>query len=339
MNEVSLMFAVEAEQLLLAGMPEEAIELCNQGLEAYPKYTAAISVLARAYATLGNKEEADNIINSIKEHLPANVFKNIKEAYNEFDSSFANIDSPSIDAQSPQEEIANFIDDDEPIVSLELETSPILTVDSNQNSDSKNDSDFDSDNIEEIEQEIIPVQEYNEIGSEFIEAQKNVESDDKISNENVDETSNAVTEYGLDYGNIIESKYEIAKSNNFDEIKASNLSIIPGLNGLAAKSRTAIFSSNEPVHREKVIKIVRKQSDFMNIITSLNRAEVIKPDYTPKNDRHKSSVVVTETIASILVQQGAFSEAKAAYLELSAKYPDKKKEFKKKIAEIDSKLK
>ena len=70
MEEISLLFAVEAEQYLLAGMIEEAIELCVKGIQAYPGYAAGYSILAMAYRQKGENEKAREAVNSASENQP-----------------------------------------------------------------------------------------------------------------------------------------------------------------------------------------------------------------------------------------------------------------------------
>lgn len=348
MNEISLMFAVEAEQLLLAGLPEEAIELCNQGLELYPNYASAISVLARAYASFGNIQKANQVINSAQEYLPKNIFTNIKESFDKFEIPSSNTFAPANTLDLKVDEIASFIDDSVESDSFLVEEIPILIDDSTPTIDDEFVSSYDIPNDFTVENDISP-ENAIEINNDKL-SDKEETSEFDLTSSSLDEDSEKFE--SIDNNGIfdIETEFEIDKtltSENFikpevsqnDEFRSSNVSIIPGLDRFGLKPSNALFSSNKPARRDKVIKIVRKQSDFMSIISSLNRAEVIKSDYSPKNDRHKVSTVVTETIASILVQQGALSEAKAAYLELSTKHPEKKKEFKKKIAEIDAKLK
>ena len=62
MSDLSPIFALEAEQLLLDNEYEEAIELCNKGIEEYPYYPAAYAVLAQAHFEKDNIEASKNAI-------------------------------------------------------------------------------------------------------------------------------------------------------------------------------------------------------------------------------------------------------------------------------------
>lgn len=67
MEEITVFFAVDAEQYLISGFPQEAIDLCQRGLEAYPDYSAAYTVLARAYKALGEDDKAADILDKAAE--------------------------------------------------------------------------------------------------------------------------------------------------------------------------------------------------------------------------------------------------------------------------------
>lgn len=67
MEEITVFFAVDAEQYLISGFPQEAIDLCRRGLEAYPDYSAAYTVLARAYKAMGEDDKAADILDKAAE--------------------------------------------------------------------------------------------------------------------------------------------------------------------------------------------------------------------------------------------------------------------------------
>ncbi len=80
MSEISVLFAVEAEQLLLTEMYDEAIELCNSGLNVYPEYASAYGIIARALQQLGRSSEATEVINNAVKQFPTNrLLKTIAE--------------------------------------------------------------------------------------------------------------------------------------------------------------------------------------------------------------------------------------------------------------------
>ncbi len=94
-EEITLLFAVEAEQLLLSGFVEEAIDLLKKGIEKFPDYSAANAILAKAYTLLGKDDDANQTINNLKE---TNYFYS-KIGFNSESATILNPDSlaPSID--------------------------------------------------------------------------------------------------------------------------------------------------------------------------------------------------------------------------------------------------
>ncbi len=72
MSEISPLFALHAEELLEKGDPAAAIELCLKGLQEYPDYTSAYSVLARAQKLAGDREEAVKTLRNAEQRFPAN---------------------------------------------------------------------------------------------------------------------------------------------------------------------------------------------------------------------------------------------------------------------------
>jgi hypothetical protein len=77
MDDISPLFALEAEQLMLDGKTDEAIELCNAGLLDYPDYPAAYAVLAQAYLEFEDYEAAKDSIKSGLKFFPNNPKLNL----------------------------------------------------------------------------------------------------------------------------------------------------------------------------------------------------------------------------------------------------------------------
>jgi tetratricopeptide (TPR) repeat protein len=85
MEEINVLFALEAEELLAEGRIDEAISLCERGLEVYPDYAAAVAILAHAYSLGGDSQRSQQVI----EKFAVNIIQNkptknrIKEAHYE----------------------------------------------------------------------------------------------------------------------------------------------------------------------------------------------------------------------------------------------------------------
>lgn len=85
MTNINELFAIEAEELLNSGKIDQAIQLCEKGLEKYPNYSTAYTILAQAYAKKRNSEDKitaimDNIRkSSISNHGAEKVIASIYE--------------------------------------------------------------------------------------------------------------------------------------------------------------------------------------------------------------------------------------------------------------------
>jgi len=72
MDKISLLFAIEAEQLLLAGMTDEAIDLCEDGINAFPDYLAGYVVIIKAFIDTKQIEKASSYLSTALDYFPAN---------------------------------------------------------------------------------------------------------------------------------------------------------------------------------------------------------------------------------------------------------------------------
>lgn len=70
MTSISPTFALKAHTLLEGGQPDEAIFLCEQGLELYPDYATAYAVLAKAYRLTGDIRAAVGSIDRGLQRMP-----------------------------------------------------------------------------------------------------------------------------------------------------------------------------------------------------------------------------------------------------------------------------
>ncbi|MCO5251534.1 MAG: hypothetical protein M9949_08955 [Candidatus Kapabacteria bacterium] len=72
MEDINVLFAIEAEELLAEGRIDEAISLCERGLEVYPDYAAAVAILAHAYSLSGDSQRSQQVI----EKFAVNIIQN-----------------------------------------------------------------------------------------------------------------------------------------------------------------------------------------------------------------------------------------------------------------------
>jgi len=79
MSEISPLFVLEAEQLLLTGHIDEAIELCKEGLSIYPDYTTAKVFLEKAYSLKDQLDKTTTKKNIVDEYEFSQDNKNIEK--------------------------------------------------------------------------------------------------------------------------------------------------------------------------------------------------------------------------------------------------------------------
>ena len=98
MNDISPMFAVEADKLLLSGFPDEAAELCLIGLEAFPDYPTAYTVLAKAYHLTGNENKCAELITAALEKFPTS--KTVQRVRHDFLNSNNIFEQPTSETET-----------------------------------------------------------------------------------------------------------------------------------------------------------------------------------------------------------------------------------------------
>ncbi len=72
MDDISIFFAIEAEELLENGDAAAAADLCRRGIEQYQDYPLAYTVLARAYKSLGDEDSMMAALNEGGQLFPGN---------------------------------------------------------------------------------------------------------------------------------------------------------------------------------------------------------------------------------------------------------------------------
>ncbi len=82
MPDISILFAVKAEELLEQGSVNEAIELCNRGIESYPDYPAAYCILAKAYKGIGDTGSLGKILDTAIAKFPGN--RQVENVYSDY---------------------------------------------------------------------------------------------------------------------------------------------------------------------------------------------------------------------------------------------------------------
>jgi len=120
---IDMLFAVKAEEYLAEGKIDQAIEICQMGLEKFPNYISAYGVLARALYEAGLAEDAEQIIEQAKHISPFSKtiksFENnslsiFNESYNLYkpvhhsESELDNLNDNEVDEENVRKFFADF---------------------------------------------------------------------------------------------------------------------------------------------------------------------------------------------------------------------------------------
>lgn len=73
MSDITPLFALDAEELMLAGNLDDAIDLCKRGLEVYPDYAMGHYIIANSRFLAGEVDDAKGIVASALEIFPENI--------------------------------------------------------------------------------------------------------------------------------------------------------------------------------------------------------------------------------------------------------------------------
>lgn len=70
MEEISPLFAIQAEKALKMNNPQLAVEICKRGLQFFPDYQIGYVLMAEAYEMMGETSERDNLVEQIHQKFP-----------------------------------------------------------------------------------------------------------------------------------------------------------------------------------------------------------------------------------------------------------------------------
>ncbi len=346
--------------MLMAGLAEDAIELCRRGLEQYPDYPAALSVLSRAYRQIGDSEESEKIYSEARKRFSGN--RSVMPKPGEFDKSEENKSSHD---QSGQDEIDEMIN-----TYSETDTEEAYYE-------------------EEESAEPIPEEEYGDLLEEYIEKDTVLEEayhteepikedeDVEIYSDYPDEfeseppeSENAIEESGSEpsepgsgtpekNGRRLMDSFIKQPSPDKPSLRAADPDIIPGLSFLpsdtASRRRSRSHYRPLPGPPEPGFEQPpsgRYTSPFSNAADDLDldalasrlknarieRVEEDRNDDPPSDNEGAMPSVVTETFANILFNQGQIEKAIEAFEKLTEQHPEKSDHYAERIADLQSRM-
>jgi tetratricopeptide (TPR) repeat protein len=247
MLEISPLFAVEAEQLLMAGLIDEAYELCSAGLEEYPHYPSGYQILAKCLIEKNDIEKALNVTKNALTIFPSN--KQIKQLYNDLKEAEEVIDKKELIEKSFNPDYSNS-DISSNIITDDVKIEEIPEILSENIIEQEEDKEL-LEIVEFAESEIdedIKIVEYEELSSEYKDiveiAENNSENFLNENNTDIDSLENNELEDYEAEEEIIHYEDNEFKSQgaflklilheeinqaDFNHLKANNLELIPGL--------------------------------------------------------------------------------------------------------------
>ena len=329
MDELSILFAVNAEEMLNNGDISSAVDLCQQGIVKFPDYPLGYYILAKSYLGLFDYSNAKSIADQALSKFPAN--KLIKNLFDEV--SYIQGESEineTVSIESPTEEIIN---DQLATDEIILESIPDLQETIDQDEQIITD-DITADQPLQIEED-----ESENLSVDITSAEEEIsESNDIITEEPAEivfESAPTVAQhYEQDQENFLKLvvSYE-STEDSLNTLKAANPLLIPGLNYTPLRARSKHINDNMDKHIPVFPDFARHFSD--ELLHHYNRF-----DNTDNTDEDSdlsydpSPMIISDTYASILVAQGAYPEALDIYRELIIKFPDKSEQYTQKINEL-----
>lgn len=346
------LFAVEAEDLLLEGRVIEALELCKNGIEEYPEYPAAYSIMIRCFISLGKIREAEQSI-----HYAKDIFRGNKI----FDKLIIELGNYQI----PEDDFGDG------------EETPILPNENN----SKHYSYFK--HTPKPEEHSIQSEEIPYAGSEDISLDDIASNDEWLYDKSTLIDFNTSEDYqkelqfvqneqiDIEQSHINENAGFLQKIHHFSKFQrtepyiiSSNIGLIPGIEfpGLLnepdlSKGRGFDFassikgledisiSSGSSINIDEMLPPLGKveNDEFSLLAIRLDGVKIGKADnfenYEDVSEDYDSQDnAITETIASIYEKQGAYEQALDAYTILLELHPEKKDIYLPIINEIKEKL-
>jgi len=360
MDDLSPLFALEAEQLMLDGKTDEAIWLCNAGLQEYPDYPAAYAVLAQAYIEL---EDIDTAEDSIKRGLL--LFPENPKLIQMDEILKSSVDNPilyqkpvkidfrkldKIDSEYDDERVD--VDENDEPESYQTTVDQTLDVpsgftDADLNEDIPKEIDDEQINVDDIDDMFEKQEDEKELPNDFTEK---VEDEQISDDDTVPMIENNVQEEETIEPDISESDLIEKHTFSRDELRSSNLSIIKGFE----MKLLSIKEDPEPLPKfyesfpeippygfeDKSINT--KEISIIKVLAQKikeNSSDTIENE-NRKNTDSDDNLIVSDTMASIYLQQGFLTKALDTYKLLSEKEddPTKKEEYLEKIKSIQDKL-
>lgn len=306
-------FALEARELLASSRTLDAIGVCIGGIDAFPEYTGGYVMLAKAYAALGRADDADALVRDISLRFP-----------------YVQVRLPASDAEA--------------LTAVEppaAQVRHITLVEPPE--ESRDDGVGDIVEFEDI------VEIGDTIDDEFEEAIENAPTDEVVVNAIPAPT------------NVLRMIETAPVADDARIIRSGSVRLIPGLEfttlrveGLRSRGRRGIGSLPEPPAFRSFHAIRRPQRpaeppasrrpvNLEELAARLIDAKMPRQsemDASPPRSEPapmQQPILVTDTIATIYMQQQSYDLAIEAFKTLMSRKPDSKERYEALIRECERK--
>lgn len=312
-------FALEARELLASSRTLDAIRVCIGGIDAFPEYAGGYVMLAKAYAALGRADDAEALVRDISLRFP-----------------YVRVHLPAPDAEGlPAEEpFASQADDHTMVESTEESPEELIA--------------------ETTEVEIAETAE--------VEIEDTIDDDFEHVMDDIPTDEVAVTQISAPT-NVLRMIETAPVADDARIIRSGSVRLIPGLEfttlrveGLRSRGRRGIGSLPEPPAFRSFHAVRRPQRpaepaptrrpvNLEELAARLIDAKMPRqsemdaspPRAEPAPVQQPQPILVTDTIATIYMQQQSYDLAIEAFKTLMSRKPDSKEHYEALIRECERK--
>ena len=255
MDEISPLFAIQAEKALKANNPQLALEICRRGIQFFPEYQIGYVLMAEAYEMMGNTAERDKLIDEIHQKFPKAITTKAIENKIKSEGTLIQTYDNDVEVTTSKNEIEdkNLTTETEFIESKEWQLEKTDTVETPFMNLDDEISNLNEDKIEQnnSELEIVDIDELIEQAQSVIEDIEETIQD--LEDEFVEKTENVLSE------ELIMSETSTANEEDFIQEFAEMESEISDLQVIATTNPESVVEFSE-----ELIDIEAEESPFMD---------------------------------------------------------------------------
>ncbi len=341
MEDISPLFAVQAEKALQNNNVQLAIDLCERGLKFFPDYLMGYILLAEAYQKIGEEIRRDSILEQVKSKFQASHYTQ------HIEKIISNVENPPVIESNFVETLS---ETSEEILPEDVYTEEVITEEE-VNIDELAAQGLDANAIEvtEIEdvaefmvEDTVENEASNEIATEEICKPDEFEQD--IENEQSDE----FIFQNNDANELIATEPEQQINPNL--LSANDLQLIPGIDfipirfnyyevlefyhNFISQNISEVQAATELTFQAKLNDSVKLGDIVQDFVSEYQVDEKLIDEVEETQQDYENEIVPTATLAMIYEKQKKYQEALDIYEKLLIRTPDKADFYRSKIEEI-----